>query len=108
VKADIEQQTPRKSEEVSGKKKVIGRLSVQISPPKGTSTPAEGKPSPGNLSILEYKWDHEEHRSVKKRRLEKTSLEDELVEVEKATSTVNRNWWREASSLLQMTGTSSS
>jgi hypothetical protein len=92
VKADIEQQTPRKSDEVSRKMKVMGRLSVQISPPKGTSTPAEGKPSPGNLSLLEYKWDHEEHRSVKKRRLEETSLEDEIVEVEKARTLLVRKY----------------
>jgi hypothetical protein len=44
------------------------------------------------LSILEYKWDHEEHRSVKKRRLEETSLEDELVEVEKARTLLVRKY----------------
>jgi hypothetical protein len=91
VKVDIEQQTPRKSEEDS-RKKIFGRLSVQISPPKETSTPAARKPSPGNMSILEYKWDHDKHRTVKKRRLEETSLEKELVEVEKARTLLVRKY----------------
>jgi hypothetical protein len=55
VKAATEEQTPRKSVDDLRKSQIFGRLSVQISPPKGSSTPAAGKLSPGNMTTFDYR-----------------------------------------------------
>jgi hypothetical protein len=61
-------------------------------PPKGTSTPAAEKLSPGNITTFDYKWDHDEHKSIKKRKIEETSLEEELRDVEKAKILLARKY----------------
>jgi hypothetical protein len=92
VKAANEEQTPKKSVEELRRSQIFGRLSVQISPPKGTSTPAAEKLSPGNITTFDYKWDHDEHKSIKKRKIEETSLEEELRDVEKARILLARKY----------------
>jgi hypothetical protein len=92
VKAATEEQTPKKSVEELRRSQIFGRLSVQISPPKGTSTPAAEKLSPGNITTFDYKWDHDEHKSIKKRKIEETSLEEELRDVEKAKILLARKY----------------
>jgi hypothetical protein len=92
VKAANEEQTPKKSVEELRRSQIFRRLSVQISPPKGTSTPAAEKLSPGNITTFDYKWDHDEHKSIKKRKIEETSLEEELRDVEKAKILLARKY----------------
>ncbi|KAJ3620674.1 hypothetical protein MTP99_004603 [Tenebrio molitor] len=92
VKAATEEQTPRKSVDDLRKSQIFGRLSVQIYPPKGSSTPAAGKLSPGNMTTFDYRWDHDEHKSIKKRKIEETSLEEELKDVEKARILLARKY----------------
>jgi hypothetical protein len=92
VKAATEEQTPRKSVDDLRKSQIFGRLSVQIYPPKGSSTPAAGKLSPGNMTTFDYRWDHDEHKSIKKRKIEETSLEKELKDVEKARILLARKY----------------